>query len=444
MKVNLKSKKGITLVALIITIIVLLILAMVSISLVMNSGVIDKSKYAVDKYSEEEIKEQIKLAYAEWQTAQFTGETRTAEQFITARLQETFGNENVRNVSVTNGKVTVEIKTRGEFVKYSYDAGTGVVGIVEEWKQNQDGSYSKGSTSGVQVGDIVHYETELAKTANAVNSTKLTTLRSDLSTYSGNSSSTDNSGIDRESLTWKVLDVKDGKIRLISTVPTTKKIALSSENGYNNAVYLLDKACDTLYSIEGVGKAQNLKIQDIEEKINTTQFDYTQYANSNVDTGKYGGTKEYTLNLQYPKIYASEVGCKAVATADNTGNTLGLSEQTSPVTEKSTATNRLKVTQTYWYKSMVSTDFTDSKYYTLFINNGSNLATYWLSSRCVYCDSSYAGFGVRFVNYGYVNACNMFYSYGSTGGNTCAFRPVVSLESNIQLSGDSTNGWTIQ
>ena len=171
---KLKNNSGITLVALIITIIVLLILAMVSIRLVMNGGIIDKSKSAVDNYSEEEIQEQIKLSYAEWQTARWTGETRTAEQFITARLQSTFGQtngeSNVKNVSVTNGKVIAEIRTTGEFVKYSYDAGTGVASVVEEWKQNQDGSYSKGSTSGVQVGDIVHYETELAKTANAVNS----------------------------------------------------------------------------------------------------------------------------------------------------------------------------------------------------------------------------------------------------------------------------------
>ena len=42
-----RSKNGITLVALIITVIVLLILAMVSISLVINSGIINKAKYGV-------------------------------------------------------------------------------------------------------------------------------------------------------------------------------------------------------------------------------------------------------------------------------------------------------------------------------------------------------------------------------------------------------------
>ncbi len=56
-----KAQSGITLVALIITIIVLLILAMVSISLVMNSGIIDKSNHAVNQYKASEINEQQQL-----------------------------------------------------------------------------------------------------------------------------------------------------------------------------------------------------------------------------------------------------------------------------------------------------------------------------------------------------------------------------------------------
>ena len=59
-----KSRSAITLVALIITIIILLILATVSISLVINNGVLDKAQNGVDKYSEEEELEQIKLAVA--------------------------------------------------------------------------------------------------------------------------------------------------------------------------------------------------------------------------------------------------------------------------------------------------------------------------------------------------------------------------------------------
>ena len=55
------QESGITLVALIVSIIVLLILATVSINLVINNGILDKAKTAVDKYSDEQIKEEIAL-----------------------------------------------------------------------------------------------------------------------------------------------------------------------------------------------------------------------------------------------------------------------------------------------------------------------------------------------------------------------------------------------
>ena len=430
MKKQIVEKKGITLIALVITIIVLLILAGITIAtLTGDNGILKQVDKAKTETTMGEEKEAIGLAYNGAKTEKLGGVITAGD------LNTQFTKNGIKATASGEGTIKVDFETGRS---YTLDAH----GIIEEWIVNSDGSFSKGSTSGVQVGDIVKYETKL--TAKAVDGDKKSSLITDLGRYSGNTDTSQNtdSSVVRDSLTWKVLDVKDGKIRLISAVPTTSKIRLYNADGYNNAVYLLDKACDTLYSIDGVGKAQNLKIEDIEEKIDKTKFDYTQYANSYVDTGKYGETKEYTSNLQYPNIYSSEVGCKAVATADNTGNTLGLSVQTSPVTGRSIATNRLKVTQTYWKKSMANTDFTDSKYYNLFINNG---AIYWLSSRCVLCYSSCAGFDVRVVsNSGNVSSCNVFYSNVDTYGEAYAFRPVVSLESNIQLSGDSTNGWTIQ
>lgn len=299
-----------------------------------------------------------------------------------------------------------------------------------------------------QVGDTFKYETILNKAENAVNSTKKAQLISDLGTYSGNTDSGQNtdSSVVRDSLTWKVLDVKDGKIRLISATSTISKIGLYNYNGYNNAVYLLDKACDTLYSIDGVGKAQNLKIEDIEEHLT---YDYTQYANSNVDTGKYGGTKEYTSNLKYPNIYKNEVGCKLIDTENNIGNTVKLSEQASLIDGRSTATNILKTTQTYWNKEISKTDFKDlkdsySKYYTLFINNGSNHSTYWLSSRCVDCGVQSADFNVYNVGGGKVKCTVMVNGGGVSIGSVYTFRPVVSLKSDVKLELNSSDEWIIE
>ena len=119
----LRKENAITLVALIITIIVLLILAMVSIALVMNSGIIDKSKSAVDKYSGEEIQEQLKLAYSEWQMSQYTGTPMTAQD-IQTKLGQIFGAENVTDVSLANGKLTAKING----TTYEYDTATGTAG----------------------------------------------------------------------------------------------------------------------------------------------------------------------------------------------------------------------------------------------------------------------------------------------------------------------------
>ena len=56
-----KKENGITLVALVISIIVLLILATVSINLVINNGILDKAKYATEIYSIEQLREKLYL-----------------------------------------------------------------------------------------------------------------------------------------------------------------------------------------------------------------------------------------------------------------------------------------------------------------------------------------------------------------------------------------------
>ena len=54
----LKGQKGITLVALVITIIVLIILAGVTMSLVFNNGILDKAKQGANAYKNAETAEQ--------------------------------------------------------------------------------------------------------------------------------------------------------------------------------------------------------------------------------------------------------------------------------------------------------------------------------------------------------------------------------------------------
>lgn len=136
------NSKGITLVALIVTIIVLLILAGVTIvTLTGDNGLLTKSKLAVDKYSDGEIEEQIKLAYQEWQLAQLTGTTENANDFIKNRLNSSIGN--VEEISVDNGKITVIINKNGEDKIYYYNVKNGTVKQIELAKNstNKNDSY---------------------------------------------------------------------------------------------------------------------------------------------------------------------------------------------------------------------------------------------------------------------------------------------------------------
>ena len=140
---NLRKEKGITLVALIITILVLLILAMVSISLVMNGGIIGKSKTAVDKYSQEEVQEQIKLAYSEWQMGQYTGETQTASAFIQSKLNSIYGAGAVTSVEESNGTFTVSFANGKQ---YTYNVATGVAAKVKTISEYPDATPGTATT----------------------------------------------------------------------------------------------------------------------------------------------------------------------------------------------------------------------------------------------------------------------------------------------------------
>ena len=364
--------KGITLVALVITIVILLILAGISISTLTNTGIFQKAKDA-KKAGENAEKEQNAIL-SEYE-----------------KEMDQYGN----NTLVSN--------------------------------------FNSGS---VKVGDYVSYKPDKASTDK---------ILEELGVYSGTTTNTTETLMQELDLKWRILDIKDGKVRLISAEPTKSTITLFGAKGYNNSVYLIDKTCKTLYNNSKLASnVQNLKIEDIQEHL---KYNYKQYENSNVDTGKYGGTKEFTENKNYPCIFAKE---RNAWVDGKEGKELGLSEQIKPIDETyASAETSIKMTQTCWYKSMDLNDFNDSIYYNLFINNEKNYPIYWMSSRCVdsafYKDiSNYVSFNIYYVESGNVNAYGIYGSFLNSEGNSPSyvFRPVITLNSSIQLdkenSGDGT------
>ena len=365
MKKKFKNSKGITLVALVITIVILLILAGISISALTNTGIFQKAKDAKQKSEDAALDQNTKLDEYE-----------------------------------------------NELDKYLP-------------KQNEN-SLAKA----VKVGNYVAYKPD------ELDNNELTTLKTNLKNYSGASDNTTNSAIARDSLSWRVLDVDEttGAVRLISAAPTSSTVTLEGYNGYNNAVKLLDDACSTLYNSKLATKVQNLKIEDIQSKM---KIDYkkidSNYGNRVTPTYKY-----------YPSILTKEKEQKiTVGQNTTTGTELDFSEQKTfeNQTERKQA-DILDVKYTYWGKTMSVDDFDGENkemYYKLFINNGNNYPTYWMSSRCISAISDRAFFDVRYVQSGDVYDAGLCNSRDGESSHCCAFRPVITLNSNVQVtSGNGT------
>ena len=354
-----KSVNGITLIALVVTIIILLILSGISISALTNQGILRNAKEAKNRTENAQKEEQ--------------------------ELLNQYEDELNKNLAKNNEK--------------------------------EEKLIDKVNDGTVKIGDYIKYTPDIANTDS---------ILQELSIYSGSDANT-TSTLTQENLNWRVLDVKDGQVRLISEVPTTSKITLYGYNGYNNAVKLLDDTCNTLYNNSKLAsKVQNLKLEDIKE--NMVETDY-----SNIDS-RYGKIINPT-NTYYPSIFSKEKEQKVNGTL---GTELGLSEQTELIKQTEVLqANSLEVKYTGWLKQMLKEDFKDNKYYELFINNGNDYKTYWMSSRFVLADNEHIDFYVSRVHSGYVTAYGMYSSFGNGGGSDFSFRPVITLKSDVLI--DATN-----
>lgn len=374
-----QKNKGITLIALVITIIILLILAGVSILALTESGLFEKTKEAKQKSENAQAEENVIL--------------KDYENTLNEYLSKTG-----ENSSKEDDKIPVTLASKAS------------------------------------VGDYVKYTPNIIDKADIA----YTSLISDLTTYSGNTDKSYNTSnlIQQETLNWRVLDiVKDENgndcVRLISEVPTTKStVRLEGYNGYNNAVYLIDKTCNTLYNNSKYAKnVQNLKIEDIQKYMKETNYSMINPA--------YGIKHSPTLKY-YPSILMQEKN-QTITTSDATKQPttrLDLSEQTNPINQiESNQVSSWTLKGTIWYKTMEENDFEYSIYYNLFINEHTN--PYWISSRFVDTTDLVAAFYVRKINLKNVTGYWLYYSNDKSQNDTNYLRPVVTLKSDVLI--DSSN-----
>lgn len=374
-----KSQKGITLIILIVTIVILVILAEISIASLVRSGFFTQAQRAKREQENAQIKENTTLEEYE----------NLIEQQILGR------GENTPNDSIT-------------------------------WTMNAETNEITGGGKTLYIGDYVNYQTKVSDATTE----QLDALNTKLTTYL----SSDHASLSNEPLSWRVLDVVNGQLRLISADTTatsvpTNKILLSSAQGYCNGVNLIDEACKTLYNSNYASKVQNLKIEDIETHLKTKPT--------------LSDTSETLTVYTYPAVLGLEVNQKINGI---TGN-LGVSEPIEELIEPANALKRVKadleVKVTNISINMSTTSFENEIYYKLFMkkeNSDSAYPYYWISSRGFSTYSNGISCSIRCVYTDVISGVSMWYSNGTSYGDY-ALRPIVTLNSNVSIG--TGNGDTI-
>lgn len=346
------KEKGISLIALVVTIIVLLILAGITIGILSNNGIINKAQTAKNEYSQAQINE----------TELINDATNMIDEVI----------------------------------------------------------------PGVKVGDYIEY----TPTPNKLSQDTINLLQNNSNGAIDNY--VEEYNLKQEKLYWRVLDIKDGKMRLISDAPTKATIDLYGYKGYNNIVYLLNLVCDELYS-SNFGDAKSLTIDDIQEHLS---YDYTTYE---INGHKYGDkfTIDDPLNKYYPEIYFNERG------SNKPGATLNQSEQENIINQSKEMQGDYTFTVSAWNKELKPDDFVDfnngiSKYHEVLFENDNSSRGYALASRFVdeldELTFKRAIFGVYWIHDNQqVSQSWMYDSKNQEQELWLNFKPIVTLKEGIQI-----------
>ena len=405
-----KEDKGITLVAMIISIIVLLILATVSISLVINNGILDKAKSAVDKYSDGENEEQIKLAYQEHQMAKYTGTDMSDIEYMIDSLEKTYGDN---NVTITKEDETYIVTLKINNINKNYYLNNGQTGI-----------YKTVEDYGVQIGDYISYDCY-----TGVKSDDL--YYKSLSTLNGDSDQEFEVTENDKTRKWRVLETNStGNLMITTADPiqtkTGNNYTLKGKAGYVNGPDELNNISKIYGHGLGAVDSRSIKVEDVNkitgQHLNDTFAKYT-----------------YTKNADDGKIYLNNV--------EKSNATIFLYyENNNPKGEwkqlKSGETSP-EIENTYYSYNIGTT--TKTLKLIRYNDDETTNASYWLASRAEYCQSIALRYLVQYVAEGSLRNyyLGIFESSGGSHTRSNGVRPVIVLDSNIKFTGSSENGWEI-
>ena len=320
MKKQIRNKKGITLIALVITIIILLILAGVALSLVTGeNGILKRATNAVDKHNEAVAKEQVELLIADYQTEWYEEkyvngtETRSQREYIAEKLKGATTNDYfVQTETSEDGIINVYV---------SDDSGNIICsGILQEdsvikWNEKLEGiviNYTL-NPNGYTNGNIT-LTLNVSSTEGNITNIESTLNKNEDGTYtitengSYEFTATDSTGatkkktieiqkIDRtlpQDFTISMEIIEGDKLKIIANAEDGDATAESVKSGIEKYEYYIN----------------GIKYETTEESYTITIEDGKKYENIYVIAyDKAGNKKESTNRLQMGKIiYVSTDG----------------------------------------------------------------------------------------------------------------------------------------
>ena len=394
-----KQQKGITLVALVVTIVVLLILAGISINAVLgDNGLITKAKDAKDATRYATIKDEYDMYKYGKEISKLTG-TSSSEQF--ADFLDKLENQ---------GSITAEDRTQIE------EEGKLTISEKYEIIFNESKTLVEAFIDEeIQVGDYLNYSDYLDATKSYPSPTSENGWANQ--TYSVDTATQ-----------WRVLGLsEDGtQLMLTSSSPIKKDMNASSSNTWDQDPYLYMKGAysyvncvSMLNNISGIystslGTARSMTAADINHILGVTVAEDGVYhkdaPTTNIDQGGVlGNTYTYKASDYTPESY---INGKSNATA---GTPVDASAYFYPWAGLGDST----------IQEILFAGTTEADNYT---------KSYWLASPGVRCFSSDAYFGPGGVDDGIVFAgYYLFGSYGDWNAVRLSVRPVVCLNSDITV-----------
>ena len=397
------NNNGITLIALVVTIIVLLILAGVSISMLTGqNGILNRVAEAKDKSEESETKELIEMAVFN----SIIGENGVSK-LNKEKLQENISNvlEKDKAVVIDNKNETYTIKLNDTNKKYYIDKN----GKIFDCKDR----------NGIEVGDYIEYKSD--------NTEKYLVSKE----ASGHN---ENQEISTEVLRWRVLNINEGgTIELIPDNATNQKIFFKGTLGYNNGVYIMNDICKKLYGNTKMQvEARSINLIDIEN-----EFTEDGKIKRNLYESKYGTTKTFTNTekTNYPYIYKYERFSGVDSDTILNEGTERYNSYYNDVTSK-TYEHSQKLTVKFVFYNISFYDLCTEKIASIFVTNDA----FWVASRYVYYGDNAAFFGLNNASKKF-NGDDMYSSGDVEYELGIGLRPIVTLSPNIDIKlCDGENG----